>query len=750
MRPSTQIVRTIATHRSSRLTVLVGPIVTAVALLQAPPAAAQGAALEEITVTAQRRAESMQDVPVAVTAFDADMVDKARIESVGDIVANTPNFSYTPFSAVDPQLFIRGIGSSDDGAGGDPSVLVFQDDVVFARASGAAVTLFDVDRIEVLRGPQGTLYGKNAVGGAVHVVTRDPTDTFQAMLGLTLAGDNERFETRGMLNLPINDKWALRLASSTTFSEGYNRSATTNRPVDGQDNRSFRAKLRYGEDTVSARITVNYSHDNPYGNTRKPIPAGVFATNLGAVSIDPDPRVRQPDDDGYLDRTIVGTALNVDWELSLGTLTSITAFRNVEIDWHQALGGLPVPPGRLRTDNLWREETDQFTQELRWAAQSANARWDWVLGAFFLSESVNRQEEFRRDFFPVPGNPPGQSPASSAPIFDQDNDVDSSAVFAHVNFQLTDRIGLTAGTRYSKDEKNIDLAVIDSLDGATGILSPALEEYAISTSDSWSEVTSTFAVDVAVTDNVMLFATISEGYKAGGFQTAPPTALAASVSYDPESALSTEIGMKSEWFDNRLRLNLSRFQNDYEDLQVLQLVEAVPGDPSTLVLVTDNAADADIEGIELELLAALTEGFTLGATYSEIDAEFSSYITNTGADLSGFTLRRTPKDAYSIFGEFELIVGAAGSVVLRAAYTRKGRQFFENDNREVSHEPAYSLLDASARFMSASETWDLTLWGKNLDDEVYRVNSISVADSGFSRIGPPRTWGLTFNAYFGD
>ena len=712
------------------------------------PALAQEAALEEIIVSAQRRDESLQDVPIAVSAFDADMVDRARIESVGDIVVNTPNFSYTPFSQVDPQLFIRGIGSSDDGAGGDPSVLVFQDDVVFARASGSALSLFDVERIEVLRGPQGTLYGKNAVGGAVHVITKDPVDTFEALFGLTVAGDHDRFETRGMLNLPLNDQWQLRLASATTFSEGYNHSLTTDRPVDGEDNRSFRAKLRYAGTSTDAVLSVNYSDDDPYGNTRKPLPAGGFAQNGGAVNISPDPRERQAEEDGFLERRITGVALNIDWALSLGTLTSITAFRNVDIDWYQALGGMPVPPARLKTDNLWREETDQFTQELRWSG--VTERWNWVVGGFFLSESVDREEEFRRTFFPIPGNPPGQTPAVSAPIFEQDNDVDSSALFAQVSFRPTDRIGLTAGTRYSRDDKNIDLGVVDSLEGTTGVLSPALEEYSITTGEDWSELTSMVAIDVNVSDDVMLYASASEGYKAGGFQTAPATALAASVSYEPESALSIELGLKSEWLENRLRLNLSWFQNDYEDLQVLQLVEVVPGDSSTLVLVTDNAADADIDGIELEILTVPTEGLTLGATYSTIDAEFSNYITNTGADLAGFKLRRTPDDSYSVYGEYEFEVGNAGSLIVRADYAQKGEQFFENDNREVSREPAYSLLNGSIRYVSANENWNLTLWGKNLNDELYRVNSVSVADSGFTRIGPPRTWGLTFQALFGD
>lgn len=729
---------------------IVLPLLIAVMTFVSAPVYAQDGGLEEIVVTAQHRAESLQDVPIAVSAFSEDMIDKARIESVGDIVAQTPNFSYTPFSQVDPQLFIRGIGSSDDGAGGDPSVLVFQDDVVFARASGAALSLFDVERIEVLRGPQGTLYGKNAVGGAIRVVTKDPVDTFEAMYGLTVAGDHDRFETRGMINVPLNDRWQLRLASATTFSEGFNQSLTTGRPVDGEDNRSFRAKLRYAGESVDAVFSVNYTDDSPYGNTRKPLPAGTFALNGGTVSIDPDPRKRQASDDGYLDRTIVGTALNLDWDLSLGTLTSITAFRNVEIDWYQALAGLPTPPARLKTDNLWREETDQFSQELRWAGESDNDKWNWVLGGFFLSESVAREEEFRRSFCNPGGNVPTTTCSNSAPIFDQNNDVDSTALFAHVGFQATDSVRLTAGTRFSKDDKSIDLAVVDSLNGTGGSLAPALEEYSIHTGESWDEMTSMFAIDVNVSDDAMLYASISEGYKAGGFQTAPSTALAASVSYSPEFAESLEIGVKSEWFDNRLRTNLSWFQNDYEDLQVLQLVEAVPGDLSTLVLVTDNAADADISGIELELLFVPTEGLTLGATYATIDAEFSSYTTNTGADLSGFKLRRTPEDSYSIYGEYEFGVGSRGNLILRADYASKGAQFFENDNRPVSLEPSFSLLNASVRFVSTDESWNVTLWGKNLNDELYRVNSIAVADSGFTRIGPPRTWGLTFNAYFGE
>ena len=697
-------------------------------------------ALEEIVVTAQRRAQSMQDVPVAVSAFDEDTIEKMRIEDIGDIVAATPSFSYTPFSQVDPQLFIRGIGSSDDGAGGDPSVLIFQDDVVFARASGAAVNMFDVQRIEVLRGPQSTLYGKNAVGGAVHVVTNDPTDQFGGSLAVTALGDHDRFESTGVLNVPINDELQFRIAATTKESDGYNRSLTTGRRVDGEGNISVRAKLRYApSDTFEGILAISYSEDDIYGNTRKPAPAGTFA-NIGGTNIAPDLRDRQPNEDGFLDREITGFSWKMDWQVGNGTFSSVTAFRNVEINWFQDLAGLPTPPFILRTSNLWREESDQFSQEFRYSFDAMDDRLHGLVGLFYLTEEVDREEEFIRSFAGVASNPE----------FNQQNDTTSYAVFGQATYDFSDKLHLTLGTRFTADDKEIDLAVVDLSGGTLPSLAPATETYAIDTDEGWDEITSSVSLDYFVTDDVLIYGRIAEGYKSGGFQTAPASAVAALQSYDPETALTFELGVKAEWWDKRIRTNISVFKNDYEDLQVLQLVEAVPGDLSTLILVTDNAADAEIKGVELEVLAALTEGLTVGGTYSYLDAEFEDYVTNKGADLAGFKLRRTPEDSFSIFAEYAFNAGNVGDIVIRADLQQRGDQFFENDNRAVSFEKGYDLINASVRWISTDARWQVSLWGKNLGDEEYRATSISVADSGFSRIGPPRTWGLSFKYNFGD
>ncbi|EGG28308.1 TonB-dependent receptor [Aequoribacter fuscus] len=709
-----------------------------------------GAQLEEVVVTAQRRAEAMQDVPVAVSAYSAEFIEKARLVDISDIVATTPSVSFTPFSQVDPQLFIRGIGSSDDGAGGDPSVVVFQDDVVFARASGAAVAMFDLERIEVLRGPQGTLYGKNAVGGALHMITRDPGSEFGGYVGVTAFGDHGRFESEGAVNLPLTDKLAARVAFSTKQSDGYNYSLTTGRDVDGEDNTSARVKLLYQpSDSFSARLTINTAKDDVYGNTRKPIPDGSFAKNAGAVDIHPNPRVRQPADDGYLKRDITGVDLKLDWSLGMGTLTSITAQRTVDIDWFQDLSGLPVPPARLQTQNIWREKTDQFSQEFRYEFTANNDKLNGMVGFFYLKEDTDREEEFRRAFFAIPGNPPGQTPARSNPVFNQDNSTESKALFAQFNYQFTDKLGVTLGTRWTEDDKTIDLAVEDLSNGALPSLAPATELYDIRNSETWDEITSSLSINYRLNEDALVYFRAAEGYKSGGFQTAPASATSASVSYEPEFAMTYEIGLKSEWLDNRLRLNLAAFQNDYEDLQVLQLVEAVPGNVATLVLVTDNAATAEITGLELELTAAVSDSLTVGASYSNLDAEFTDYTTNTGADLSGFKLRRTPEDSSSIYLEQTLQLGS-GETLARIEYLSKGDQFFENDNRAVSFEPSYDLLNASVRYTSADDAWSVTLWGKNLTDELYRSSSISVADSGFSRVGAPKTWGLSFRYNFGE
>lgn len=702
--------------------------------------AAPRGGIETITVTAERRETTAQSTPLALTAMSEAEIRDARIEDISDLVIRIPNFSFTPFAVTDPQLFIRGIGSTQDGAGGDPSIVVLQDDVVFGRFTGQATPLFDLQRIEVLRGPQGTLFGRNAAGGVVHYVTNRPSDRHEGMVSITPVGDHDRFETEFMANVPINEDWAFRIAGRTSRHDGYNFSTTTGRDVDDGDTVAGRVHLQYEPSSeITALLTANYSADRIYGDTRTPLPRGTFVNRPG-VNLDPDPRIRQPNFDGYLDRDILGLSLNIDAATALGDFTSVTAYRNVSFSWLQDLGGIQVPPFILRTTNLQDETSSQVSQEFRLANDAMGGRLHWVGGVFFSNEEIDRDETFDRQFAGTPSNP----------SFIQDLTSRSVAVFGSLTYDLTDRVSLTAGLRQSWDEKEGRFTVIDNLNGTSGSLAPALEEYDTPVGESWSALTPRFTVDFQATDDLMLYATIARGYKAGGFDSAPASASAARVPFDPEYVWNYEAGLRWDFWDDRARFNATAFTMSYTDLQVQQLIQLVPGDPSTQLLVIDNAADATVEGLEFEFMVAPTDALRLGGTVSYLNATFDEFITSTNADLSGNHLRRAPENSYSIYGSYTADVPAiAGSLEGRVEYAYRGDQFFENENFPVHLEESYGLLDASLTYLSDSGDWRVSLWGKNLTDELYRVNAVSVSDSAFAKLGPPLTWGITFRRSFG-
>ena len=698
--------------------------------------------IEEVVVTAQKREENLQDIPIAVSAFDANGIRDARIEEMGDIVARTPNFSFTPYSGVDPQLFIRGIGSSDDGAGGDPSVVVFIDEVAVNRASSSSFEVYDISRIEVLRGPQGTLYGKNAIGGAINFITNKPEDVFSASLSVTPAGDRDRFETRGHLNLPINDKVALRVAGATKKRDGFSKNIITGHDVETMDTRSGRLQLNYlPTDTLDILFNIDHTRDENESGSRKAVPVGTYLPARGFIPT-PNPRHVESLYDGELNRKITNSYLRINWDMEWATMTSITGFRTTKFDWVQDLGGMTgIPTAPFTTVNFASEDDKQFTQELRLNGEAFGGDMIWVAGLYFSDEDIDREEPFKKRSGTI----------LSLTAFDQFNNSKSYAAFGQLTYSLTERLNLTLGARYTIDKKDVELAAIDLYHGAPGTaIAVAQEEYDISTDESWSAFTPKATLDFALNDSSMLYATVASGYKSGGYQSAPPNAAAARESFDPEEVISYEMGAKTQWFENRMRLNVSGFLMDYTDLQVLQLIYLVPGDASTSLLVVDNAADATIKGIEMEFLLKPLYALDIGGSYSWLDATFDTYFDANGVDLSGNRLRRSPKNSGGIFLQYTHDFDNGSALMVRTEYNYKGTQFFENDNRPVSFEDSYEVFDASVKYLSADGSWDLNLWGKNLTDELYRTNSISVVDTGFSRLSAPRTWGLSITKRFGN
>ena len=699
-----------------------------------------GAVLEEITVTAERREQSLQEVPIAITAFSGDLINEGGITRMEDIALRTPNFKMTSFNTAESQLYLRGIGSSLDGPASDPSVAVFIDDVYVGRPSGASTDLYDLERIEVLRGPQGTLYGRNAAGGAVNIFTKRPQQEFEAKAGLTV-GDYSLVNFRGYVNGPISDLVAGKLTANVRTRDGYAKNVTTGQDLEDDDTKSIRGQLLITpSDTVDVLVGFDYTDIDNSGNNRfltnfdvPPVFPGAFTDPQSAeiATFGNDPRKSNHDEIQKSDKKLMGLMARVDAELSWATLTSITAYRESESSWFQAL--VPLLSNRAGGSGIFEvddgadQEADQVSQEFRLAGETDNL--NWVAGLFYFKENVSKSERF------ITYWGPGTAPFGDGDVtFNMDAKTKSYAAFGQFTWNMTDVVALTLGARYTDDEKEQDSVAVSNIPitGVWGIpLGPAGSPYSTTGKESWDKVTYRASLDWDITDDHMLYLTYSEGFKSGAFNSHTPSPLIAAVPLLPESATNYEIGAKTQWLDDRLRFNITYFDLEYVDLQTWSL--------QNFVLVADNAA-ADVSCVETEFTAVFTENFSVSGSYATMDHEFTD-----GANV-GNKLTRAPETTWTLAANLAIPFESGAGLDLMASSSYTDEFYFELTNDLRGLEPDVTVVDASIRFTSAGERWDVMLWGKNLSDELYAVHHINGSFGGATKIwGPPRTYGVTFN-----
>lgn len=709
----------------------------------ASTASQEASTVDEIVVTAQRRSERLSDVPIAVSAYGSETIKEARITTVAEIAARTPNFTNTSASAGDPHLFIRGIGSTEDAAAGDRSVGVFIDDVYVGRGGAMLADFFDVERLEVLRGPQGTLYGRNVVGGSVNIVTQKPTFVHDAAVEATV-GSYDLLEGRAFINAPFNDQLAGRLAVTHSEHDGYALNTFTGHRVEAADVTSVRGALRYDpNEDVSVILRANGSWNRDFGGARDPNPCGPtclarFSNSaLGNIPFDPDPRRVQGQRDGYFDRDLYGTSANIGWKSPIGQFTSITGFMKSDWELLDEASGLPDIL-KVQATNFIVEDAKQFSQEFRLSNELFDGKVNWSVGLYYFREDVAREESTDRCI---------SSTAAASCVrtylnYIQDVTSQSVAGYAEVEYKPFEPLTIIAGVRYSRDDK--DLTVEGRNLGGAIPASSARQPWApFDVSQDWDAVTPRLVVRYKLDDRNMVYGTISRGYKAGGFQGQADNGASAAVPYDPEFVTNYEVGGKFSILDRRLQANVAAFIMKYEDLQVRQRILLNPADPSSVINVTSNAAQATIQGVEIELTARPKEGLELWAAGSLLDATYDEFISGT-TNFSGAHLPRSPEQTLTMGGKLTLPIGSAGEIALRAEVQYKGELFFDPDNTIApAREPEHTLVDIGATYTPTVGNWEISVWGKNLSDQLYRENTLIVGDSGYSRYGAPRTYGVT-------
>lgn len=712
------------------------------AVIAAAPAAAQETAeetgLADIVVTAQKREQSIQDVPIAVSAFDSRTLEQTRTSDVRDLAERTPNLVTTNFNVAEPRYAVRGIGSTSDSAASDPSVAVFVDEVYMGRPAISNFDLFDLERIEVLRGPQGTLFGRNTSGGAISVITARPQIDRSFGRAQGSIGNKGVYEARVVANAGNDRNFAARIGGAWTGHGAFSRNIVNGGRLDYAQNMTVRGQLLF---EPSDRLTIlwgaDFVNDDNGGNARIPYP--VIPTTATAPLIrrlypaGASPRLSFADPRTFQKREAWGTNLRLEFDAGFAELVSITSYREADINQHEDLNGLsPSPPWVLVNQDYVRESSNQFTQELRLVSQ-ADSSVDWVAGLYYFRENVDRNERFFTRFLPLPA-------AGGDVTFLQDVRSTSYAAFAQATVPLVGGLRATGGLRYTHDRKRMISSAInnDPADPVPGIpLFPGTPYSNELGRDSWGQLTGKGSLEYKFGDN-LLYASVSRGYKSGVFASQANNVNDVRNALPPEKVWAYEAGTKLTLLGNRLRFNVAGFYYDYTDLQQFLL-------NAQLRLVTFNV-DARVKGVEAEATAAVTDWLTVGGTGALLDTKIKASNVG-GINLNGRRLPQAPKRSYSLFASTRFDLGSM-ALSARVDYSYRSSFFTEPTNLPETRVPGYGLVNARAALSFADDRYEIAVWGKNLSNKLYQVHVIPFLGNGFSVFGDPRTYGVTLTARF--
>ncbi|MBP7337915.1 TonB-dependent receptor [Niveispirillum sp.] len=728
-----------------------GLLATTAPVATAQETQAESFTLEEIVVTARRRAESLQEAPVAITALTDQMLTDRNIGNVLDIGRQAPNLQISTgrSSSSVGFVFIRGIGQADDNPSADPGVAQYVDDVYLGRLQGALVSISDVASVEVLRGPQGTLYGKNTIGGAIKINSKLPGPEAEGRIGLAYGRFDEVKASASVSGPVVEDKLFMRVSAERLRNDGFMRNALTGERTNNTDSLSGRAMLRYTPtEDVDLLLSLDGSRNRaepyngflaatlptslnalinryigPMNSYVKPVDGDIWR---GSFDISADPAITmKPFEDVW------GASLRASVGDEKFTVKSITAYREIDRERLVDADASPLTVTNF-SDHL---DQWQFSQEFQLSGEFAGGSVKWLAGAFYYQEDV--EQLTLGNFFPalIAVNPAlNQTVRQSLAL-----DTKSYAAFANVTWDMTEKLSGTLGLRYTREDKGI---AIQSARLNTGqvFFGP------ISNDDRFTDTSPKFEVDYKWTPELFTYASVSKGFKSGGFngRAGPFGQL---DPYKPESAWAYELGVKSQWFDRRLTLNLAGFYTDYKNIQ-LQVMTVQNGN---LFQLTTNAGKAHIQGLEAEVNLRPAAGVNLYASGGITDAQYDEYYDARLGDVSDRAFAYTPKYNLLIGGNWEQSVSDTASAFLDVNYSYRSRTWYDPQNTVSIAQGGYGLLNARAALRLRDGDLEIALYGKNLTDKRYIQSGVSFLDSfGFSLAyaGAPRTYGLEVNYRF--
>ncbi len=706
-----------------------------------------GAQLEEIVVTARRREESLQDVPIAVTAISAEELSLRGATDISELSQSVPSLTLEASRATNTTLtaFIRGVGQQDPLAGFEQGVALYIDDVYMARPQGALLDIYDVERIEVLRGPQGTLYGRNAVGGAVKYVTRRLSDETEYRIRASV-GEYSQRDLVATASVPINDKLRIGGTVASLNRDGFGNNRTTGQDNYNKDIMGVRLSAEYEpSDSVFVRLSYDRTDDdsNPVAGYRP------FAAAISGSM--PLPNVRDteagaaisPSTAGIGGRNNVeseGLHVSVDWEINDNlTFRSITASRE---DFTESV---------IDFDSLAAQDFDaqviydneQFSQEFQFLYDTD--RMNVVAGLYYLDATASN------DFDVVLGTL-GLA-AFGAPLTAYTGgvvDTKAWSLFADVTYQLNDRLSLALGGRYTEDERSADIFRASYLGTGSPQLGNPSAFFLSATSDfeatrTYDDFSPRVNLSYALNDDMNVYAGYSQGFKAGSFDPRGANFATAEVEqgFDPEEIDSFEIGLKATLLDGRATTNIAIFSSDYQDLQIPGSVgvdTTGDGNNDSFVGTVTNAGQADISGIEFEGNFLLSESFSAQFSMSLLDAEIEEWIVNGVNVADQREVQNTPETMIFAGLNYNTELDSGGSLYAGINVSYRDDTFQFELPTPVLDQEAYEIVNASVVWTNDDDSLRLGLHAKNLTDQDVKTSGYC-----FGSGGCPSTLGLEDN-----
>ena len=678
-------------------------------------------------------------------------IEEAGWRNIGRMQEAVPALEIGGENSVRPFVSIRGVGTRKFDIGTDGSIGMFVDDIYNARFSSVLKGIMDVERIELLKGPQGTLYGRNTIGGAINIITRMPGDEFEGRIKVA-AGNDGFYEVGGNVSGPlIEDTLKGRLSAVTRDIDGVFKDTVSGNDTNDENNMARASLVAIPNETWELTLVGDYSKIESDASLSDHVPGDIF----GVLLVSPaDPRVpgvveaSQRDRysnaysrPGSIDQEAYQLSFKANFSGDSFDFLSISSYNDEDYDETRDFDMTELDPW----SQIIEQDSNQFSQEFRFSSVTDgfgtfDNRLTWVGGIYYFTDDAQRYDGFPATpdsilYFP----PLGGAPDVTA--FNVDVQTDSYAVYGQATYAITDDLNLTLGLRYSEDDKDFEYEAF-----SPSPLPPVPAPFKVGDDLEFDSTDPRVTLDYHINDDVMVYATYSTGYKSGGVQYAVGLPDVALQSFDKEELTNYEAGLKSRLWDDRLQLNVTAFYYDFKDQQVQSIV-LVNDAPAAL---TQNAAESDMSGFEVELLVLPTDSLTLDLRYAYLDAEFDEF-ESAGGDFSGNDMPAAPEHAYTANVTHVTDFSEWGTLSLNAHYSWRDDQYFNFANTEQAFQEDYGLLNLAAWWDLPDGQTRIRAFCDNCDDEEYLITFTAFPDpfgGGFRNWGRGRHYGIEISYDF--